>query len=150
MRPRGQRGLILRYSNCTDLEWLRHFTVCFSQVLVVDLYFFIYFHCYFSTCWPCMSRRPHDDSTLPIMTATCQLRLILAALCRHAAHHRGPSKPIPPRSKLQAGTSQRTRILTLAITDTANMHVKYQGLYIHTFAFFLFCFDSSARLQRIK
>lgn len=88
MRHRSQRGLIRRYSNCTDLEWLRHFRVCFSQVLVgkVSGFLYFFFYCYFSTCWPCMSHRPHDYSTLPIMTATCQLQLIPAALCRHAAH----------------------------------------------------------------
>lgn len=47
----------------------------------------------------------------------------------------GPSNPITPRSKLQTGTLQCTRILTLAITGTANMHVNYQGSYIHILAF---------------
>lgn len=103
MRHRSQRGLIRRYSNCTDLEWLRHFRVCFSQVLVGKvsgfLYFFLLLFLHMLTLYvPQTSWLQHSANHDCNLSAAADSCCSLQTCCPHWGLQT-PSLPVP-NSKL--------------------------------------------------
>lgn len=117
MRHRGQRGLILRYSNCTDLEWLRHFRACFSQVLVGKVSGFLFIYLFFTVLHMLTLYVPQTSWLQHSANHDCNLSAAADSCCslQTCCSPSGRSSPITPCSKLQAGTLQCTRILVVPV-----------------------------------